>query len=151
MLSVFDYVGCSKSLRAQRLHWVEFGGAPGRQPDGEAKYRANAAAPEYVVRRDAGDVRGLPPYVALDNYDLYSSWLGLAHRPFVPAPLRANPVLNDNLPEVVPVSQLQNLDLARGLTLERVRDRATLLRSFDAVERRLDNARGSLEAVDDPI
>ncbi|MSQ97481.1 MAG: DUF1501 domain-containing protein [Gemmataceae bacterium] len=101
--------------------------------------------------RRAGELRprgGLPPYVALDNYDVYTAWLGNAYRPFVPAPLRSLPLLNDNHPDIVNVADLRNFGLARGLSLERVQDRATLLRTFDSMRRDADNAQGSLAAVD---
>ena len=54
-----------------------------------------------------------------------------AHRPFVPTPLRALPLLNDNHPDIVNPVDLRNLGLRQGLTLERVQDRTALLRSFD--------------------
>jgi hypothetical protein len=98
--------------------------------------------------RDANRVRGLPPYVALDNYVDYTSWLGEAHAPFVPTPLRKNSLLFDGHPTVVPIARLRNLELAPGMTLERLKDRTALLRSFDNVRREVDNAQGSLAAVD---
>jgi hypothetical protein len=90
----------------------------------------------------------LPPYIALDNYDMYTAWLGKAHRPFVPAPLRALPLLNDNHPDVVNPADLRNLGLSTGLTLERVQDRTALLRTFDSMRREVDNPQGSLVAAD---
>jgi uncharacterized protein (DUF1501 family) len=95
-----------------------------------------------------GGLGGLPPYVALDNYDVYTAWLGLAHKPFVPAPLRALPLLNDNHPDIVNVASLRNLGLASGLTLERLHDRTVLLSSFDTMRREVDNAHGSMRAID---
>src|SRR5206468_3299214 len=67
---------------------------------------------------------------------------------FVPAPLRGLPVLNDNHPDIVPVSNLKNLELAAGLTLDRLQDRSALLASFDTLRREVDNAQGSLSASD---
>lgn len=98
---------------------------------------------------DARIFQSLPPYVALDNYADYASWLGAAHRPFVPAPLPRNPLLDDGHPSVVPAGKLQNLELVAGLTLPRLHDRAGLLRRFDTLRRDLDNAAGSLTAIDD--
>ena len=97
---------------------------------------------------DARSRGSLPPCVALDNYDAYTAWLGTAHRPFVPSPLRANSLLNDGHPAIVPVGTMKSLELPKGMTLERLQDRAALCRSFDAVRRELDNAQGGLAAVD---
>lgn len=97
---------------------------------------------------EAKIMRSLPPYVALDNYVDYTSWLGTAHQPFVPAPLPKIPLLDDNHPSVVAVNRLKNLDLATGLTLERARERTALRDFFDTVARDLDNGNGSLAAHD---
>jgi hypothetical protein len=90
----------------------------------------------------------LPPCVALDNYDAYSGWLGTAHRPFVPMPLPAIPVLNDAHPAVVPVGRLKGLDLARGMTLDNLGDRAALRGAFDGLRRELESVPGTLAGVD---
>jgi len=97
---------------------------------------------------DARIMRSLPPYVALDNYVDYTSWLGAAHKPFVPAPLPKNALLDDNHPSVVPVGKLQNLELDKALTYERIQDRRALLCSIDTITRELDNSHGSLAAFD---
>src|SRR5262249_51014123 len=89
---------------------------------------------------NAGNGRGLPPYVALDNYTDYTSWLGAAYRPFVPAALGHNPLLDDNHPEVVPLQKFDNLELAGGITLDRLKDRSALRAAFDRNCRVLDKS-----------
>lgn len=70
---------------------------------------------------------GLPPYVSLmyDPPGLYDNegpvYLGSSHRPFVPR-----------------AEGLENLSLADGVSLERLRDRRELLRSFDLRRRQFD-------------
>jgi hypothetical protein len=67
---------------------------------------------------------GLPPYVSLmyDPPKLYDNegpvYLGPAHRPFVPR-----------------AEGLENLSLARGVSLERLQDRRQLLATFDRFQR----------------
>lgn len=98
---------------------------------------------------DAKSGGGLPPYVALDNYTDYTSWLGAAYRPFVPAPLPRNSLLDDGHPRVVPVGPMKNLELVAGVTARRLQDRAAMLGTFDTVRRDLDTAAGSLSALDE--
>lgn len=76
------------------------------------------------LRRDAGSVQGLPPYVALSpNMTGYPVYLGGAHKPFVP------------------LGELKTLALPQGMTAEKVRERAELLHAFDALNRDLDRQR----------
>ena len=99
-----------------------------------------------AVRPDFGSVvsklrsgdgpRDLPAYVALDKTAGYEfrngpAYLGLAHKAFLPG------------------AKLETLALARNVTLERLRDRETLLRGFDRLRRDMDNARGDMTGVDD--
>ena len=100
---------------------------------------------------DAGVTRTLPgpSYVALDNYDSCASFLGPAHKPFVPAPVPTMPGIGGGgHPHVVPVDNLQNLELLPGLTLDRLQDRTALLRNFDTMSRELDGARNALAVLD---
>ncbi|HYT95602.1 MAG TPA: DUF1501 domain-containing protein [Gemmataceae bacterium] len=84
------------------------------------------------LRRNAGVVDALPPYVALGDPNHVGSpgFLGKAYEPYVPGPRAAN------------------LGLSSGMTLDRLGDRRRLLRSFDGLRRDLDDAHGSLQAVD---
>src|SRR6185436_16235684 len=58
------------------------------------------------------------------------AYLGVGHRPFRPTG-----------------PELDNLGLARGMTLERLADRKDLLRSFDSMRRDID-AKGDLAGMD---
>jgi len=79
---------------------------------------------------------GLPAYVSLmyKPPGLYDNegptYTGHAHRPFVPKS-----------------EGLANLSLAKGVSLDRLRDRRQLLQSFDTLQREVD-VNGSLPAVD---
>jgi hypothetical protein len=79
---------------------------------------------------------GLPPYVSLmyEPPGLYDNegpvYLSQAHRPFVPR-----------------AEGLENLSLARGVSLERLRDRRELLRTFDELNRQVER-RGAMAGVD---
>jgi hypothetical protein len=84
------------------------------------------------LRADAGIRTGLPPYVYLGdaNHVGHPSFLGKAHEAYIPG------------------TKTANLGLARDLTLDRLNDRRALLRSFDALRRDLDDARGSMAGMD---
>lgn len=84
------------------------------------------------LRRDAGIIDAMPPYVALGDANHVGSpgFLGKAHEPYVPG-LRPG-----------------NLGLTPAMTLDRLADRRVLLRSFDGVRRDLDSARGEVSALD---
>src|SRR5262249_6870536 len=84
------------------------------------------------LRRDAGVIDAPPPHVALGDPNHVGSpgFLGKAHEPYLPGTGAAN------------------LGLAGGMTLDRVTERRTLLRSFDGLRRDLDDARGSVAALD---
>lgn len=79
---------------------------------------------------------GLPAYVSLmyKAPGLYNNenpaYTGSAHRPFVPKS-----------------EGLENLSLAKGVSLDRLRDRRQLLRTFDALHRGLDD-NGTMPAID---
>jgi hypothetical protein len=81
------------------------------------------------LRKDAGILGALPPYVALD-IESYPAYLGMAHKPFTPG------------------QKLESLGLAKGMTADRVEDRRELLKTFDTLRRELDDSRGSLAGVD---
>lgn len=79
---------------------------------------------------------GLPPYVSLmyKPPGLYDNegpvYLGPSHRPFVPK-----------------AEGLENLSLAKGITLDRLSDRRNLLREFDDFNRVVDHS-GTISSVD---
>ncbi len=84
------------------------------------------------LRRDAGAINGLPPFVSMGdaNHVPGPGFLGKAHEPYQPGQRAAN------------------LGLIPGVTREQLRDRRTLLNTFDTLRRDLDSGRGSLSAMD---
>jgi uncharacterized protein (DUF1501 family) len=84
------------------------------------------------LRRDAGVVGSMPPFVAMGdgNHVPGPGFLGKAYEPYQPGPRSAN------------------LGLAAGVTREQLGDRRTLLRTFDTLRSELDGGRGSLSAMD---
>jgi uncharacterized protein (DUF1501 family) len=104
-------------------------------------YRTSTAKPTHrptfgsVVSRLRGDaVRDMPSYVAFDGFDSKpgrgTDYLGVAHRPFVPG------------------EKITALGPVKGVTLERLANRKELLRSFDTLNRELDDASGNMAAMD---
>jgi hypothetical protein len=98
-----------------------------------------AARPDFgsVVSklRRASRPRDLPTYVALDKTAGYEfrngpAYLGLAHKAFVPG------------------DKLESLTLRRDVTLERLHDRQTLMRSFDQLHRDMDASQGVMDGMD---
>ena len=79
---------------------------------------------------------GLPPYVSLmyEPPGLYDNegpvYLGSAHRPFVPR-----------------AEGLDNLSLPKGVSLDRLQQRSTLLGEFDRLNRRIDRG-GAMSGMD---
>lgn len=84
------------------------------------------------LRRDAGIIDPLPPFVSMGdgNHVPGPGFLGKAFETYQPG-ARAN-----------------NLGLATGVTREQVTDRRQLLSTFDTLRRDLDAGRGSLAAMD---
>ncbi|MSR53637.1 MAG: DUF1501 domain-containing protein [Gemmataceae bacterium] len=80
---------------------------------------------------------GMPPYVSLmyKPPGLYDNegpnYLGNAHRPFVPKS-----------------EGLSNLSPAKGVPIERLRERGSLLKEFDTLKREVD-VRGSMSGIDE--
>lgn len=92
-----------------------------------------------VVSRLLGTQGPIPPYVSTSDHRLLGSYddpeepayLGPTHRPFS---------------AVGPITR--NLNRPTDVTLERLEDRKGLLRTFDALQREVDNPGRSLEGVD---
>lgn len=84
------------------------------------------------LRADAGLVGSLPPnvYIGDANHVGHPGFLGKAHEAYIPG------------------SQTANLELARGISLDRLSDRRQLLRSFDQLRSDVDTARGSFAGLD---
>lgn len=84
------------------------------------------------LRRDAGIVDAMPPYVALGdaNHIGAPGFLGIAHQAYLPG------------------TRGGDLGLVSGMSLERLGDRRHLLSSFDDLRRDLDSSRGTLAGMD---
>jgi hypothetical protein len=85
------------------------------------------------LRRDAGVVESIPPYVALGDANHVGSpgFLGIAHQPFLPGSKTS-----------------ANLGLTAGVTLNQLAERKNLLKTFDGLRRDLDDSHGQLTGMD---
>jgi hypothetical protein len=98
-----------------------------------------------IVAREAGArKRGIPAYVAVPN----ASSIGLVPGYFGAHMLgqQYNPFQPGGDPNT-PGYAVQNLNIAQGLSLERLEDRRSLVRHFDTARRHLDGS-GEAEAMD---
>jgi uncharacterized protein (DUF1501 family) len=99
----------------------------------------SAARPDFgsvISKLRSGKSHKLPAYVALDRtvgdeFRNGPAYLGIAHKAFIPG------------------GKLEGLALPRNVTLPRLQDRTTLLRSFDQLRREMDNPRRELAAADE--
>lgn len=97
------------------------------------------ARPDFgsvVSKMRRGDVRALPPYVALDKtagdeYRNGPAYLGVSHKAFIAT------------------GKLEGLALPRNVTVDRLEDRTQLMRQFDHLRRETDNANADLAGTDD--
>ena len=97
------------------------------------------ARPDFgsvVGKMRRGDVRALPPYVALDKtagdeYRNGPAYLGVSHKAFIAT------------------GKLEGLALPRNVTVDRLEDRTQLMRQFDHLRREMDNSNGDLAGTDD--
>src|SRR5262249_21835005 len=85
------------------------------------------------LRRDAGVIEHIPPYVALGDGNHVGSpgFLGIAHQPYLPG-----------------AKTSANLGLTPGVTLPQLADRRNLLKTFDGLRRDLDDSHGQLTGMD---
>jgi hypothetical protein len=84
-----------------------------------------------VSKLHARSAAAMPPYVSLNRQgEERPSYLGAAHRPFVPSG-----------------PGLENLSLAGGVDMERLSSRRALLATFDTLRRDLDSS-GAMEGMD---
>jgi uncharacterized protein (DUF1501 family) len=93
--------------------------------------RPDIGAAVSKLRADARQLGSLPPYVSFHGR-AYPGFLGTAHRPFVPGEKDG----------------LQSLALHREVPLDRLSSRRDLLRTFETLQRDIDDARGSLAGLD---
>jgi hypothetical protein len=78
---------------------------------------------------DRGEVGAMPPFVSLDRF-IYPSFLGAAHKPYIPG------------------DDLKNMGLEPTAPLDVVNDRRQLLATFDRLRRDIDDERGSIAGTD---
>ncbi len=106
------------------------------------------------VRSERGQHSPLPPYVSMAQFPPHPvlkqheepSYVGSSHRPFVP--FEAGPLVNGQINYTGPgAGSVQNLELADGLTLDRLSDRSRLLGALDKLNRHID-ARAEMVGMD---
>ncbi|MCC7422336.1 MAG: DUF1501 domain-containing protein [Planctomycetaceae bacterium] len=112
-------------------HWMltGFEGPDFNKPDNQIQRRPSIGS--AVARVRGANVTGMPAYAAAphlrggtDNLFHYATYLGGAANPFV---VNSNPNAADY--------RVRDLALAGGLTFDRLRDRHSLLSTFDSVRR----------------
>lgn len=115
-------------------HWMltGFEGPDFNKPDNQIQRRPSLGSAVAALR--GPNVRGMPAYAAAphlrggtDNLFHYATYLGGAANPFV---VNSNPNAADY--------RVRDLSLASSLTYERLRDRRSLLSTFDSMRRELD-------------
>ena len=86
------------------------------------------------LRTIAGKHDPLPPnvYIGDANHCGHAGFLGQAHEPYIPGTKIAT----------------DNLELSKSISIDRLDDRRQLLRSFDRINRELDDARGNMTGLD---
>jgi len=86
------------------------------------------------LRTQAGMHDPLPPnvYIGDANHCGHAGFLGQAHEPYIPGTKIAT----------------DNLELSKGITLDRLQDRRQLLHSFDRLKREVDDVRGNMTGLD---
>jgi hypothetical protein len=98
-----------------------------------------------IVSRELGARRpGMPPYVGVPN--IHSIGLNPGYHGGHMLGAHHNPFQTGSDPNT-PRFSVQNLNLARGLSLDRLEDRRTLTQHFDTTRRGLEN-HGTVEAMD---
>ena len=113
------------------MHFLQQGHTPPELLTGflDSKGRPDIGCAVSRLRRDAGKMGDLPPYVAL-GIESYPAFLGAASKPFTPG------------------DKLESLGLAKGLTADQAQDRKQLLKSFDTLRQEMDTRRGELAGMD---
>lgn len=123
-------------------HWMltGFEGPDFNKPDNTIQRRPSLGSAVAAVR--GPNVPGMPAYAAAphlrggtDNLFHYATYLGGAANPFV---VNSNPNAADY--------RVRDLSLASSLTFDRLRDRRSLLSTFDAQRRELDVPMQDLDA-----
>ncbi len=123
-------------------HWMltGFEGPDFNKPDNQIQRRPSLGSAVSALR--GPNVAGMPAYAAAphlrggtDNLFHYAAYLGGGANPFV---VNSNPNAADY--------RVRDLSLASSLTYERLRDRRSLLSTFDSQRRELDSTMQNLDA-----
>lgn len=145
---VMDQLAILRSVRhgsgdhTKGNHWMltGFEGPDFNKPDNTIQRRPSLGSAVAAVR--GPNVPGMPAYTAAphlrggtDNLFHYATYLGGAANPFV---VNSNPNAADY--------RVRDLSLASSLTYDRLRDRRSLLSTFDALRRELDPPMQDLDA-----
>lgn len=145
---VMDQLAILRSVRhgsgdhTKGNHWMltGFEGPDFNKPDNTIQRRPSLGSAVAAVR--GPNVPGMPAYAAAphlrggtDNLFHYATYLGGAANPFV---VNSNPNAADY--------RVRDLSLASNLTFDRLRDRRSLLSTFDAQRRELDVPMQDLDA-----
>lgn len=145
---VMDQLAILRSVRhfsgdhTKGNHWMltGFEGPDFNKPDNTIQRRPSIGSAVSALR--GPNVSGMPAYAAAphlrggtDNLFHYAAYLGGAANPFV---VNSNPNAADY--------RVRDLSLASNLTYDRLRDRRSLLSTFDAMRRELDPPMQDLDA-----
>lgn len=137
---ILDKVALVRSLHHETpdhnvgTHWV-MTGFPSAQGFQTTNDRPSVGS--IVAKLRGANAPGMPPYIGLPNPPFFgqAAYLGAGYNPFS--------VYGDDSGEV----RVRNLQPARGLTMERLDDRRSLLAQIDRIERQRDSA-GLMEGID---
>ncbi len=145
---VMDQLAILRSVRhgsgdhTKGNHWMltGFEGPDFNKPDNQIQRRPSLGSAVSALR--GPNVAGMPAYAAAphlrggtDNLFHYAAYLGGGANPFV---VNSNPNAVDY--------RVRDLSLASNLTYERLRDRRSLLSTFDSQRRELDSTMQNLDA-----
>jgi uncharacterized protein (DUF1501 family) len=103
-----------------------------------------------VAKYHGANKPGMPPYVAFQtspSHIGYAGYLGKAYDPFIAQQAAKLPIYTNVGVDTGRTTDPQLFNFATGLSLDRIRQRQSLLQSFDSLRRDVD-ASGSMEAMD---
>jgi hypothetical protein len=120
------------------------------EPRVNREARLYPAIGSIVARHRGPSPSGIPPYVAFmrsRSHLAFGGYLGQRYDPFLANDAARLPVYTLRGEDTGTMTEGKLFQLPRGLTLERLEDRRSLLRDLDGIRRDLD-ASGQMEALD---
>jgi len=120
--------------------------APRINPRGD-KYPAFGS---IVAKHHGANQTGMPPYVAFQrskSHIAYAGYLGQAYDPFIAERAAKLPIYDLVGKDTGGVGNAQMFQFARGLTIDRIKERRSILGQLDGLRRGLDQS-GSMAAMD---